>query len=225
MTLLPVSSGDPHVPAHNAERDAINALQTTIVDKMDKPKIPREGDVLRYDGTKWDTYQSRFFEGTGAPNGAVAAPIGSEYVDRAATNGAVKWTKAGDDGGNTGWLLTSGDTGFRNISPLIDIRSNGVVYTAILRRVGDFVDLYLDLKNPTNTASPWTVLTLPVGFRPGFDRYGALQDNSEAAAQSSAVLATGVVNLYTLTSGKRDRYQGQWSTRDTWPTALPGSVT
>lgn len=44
------------------------------------------------------------YEGTGSPNGVLTAPIGSEYVDTAATAGQVlKYIKT-TDVGNTGWL-------------------------------------------------------------------------------------------------------------------------
>lgn len=49
--------------------------------------------------------------GTGMPNGVVEAPIGTTYVDTAKTNGALKWIKT-TDGGNTGWKVAEGDTGW-----------------------------------------------------------------------------------------------------------------
>ena len=53
--------------------------------------------------------------GTGMPNGKVAAPVGTTYVDTAVTNGALKWIKrTGND--NRGWEVLIGDTGWRNLS-------------------------------------------------------------------------------------------------------------
>lgn len=49
--------------------------------------------------------------GTGMPNGVVEAPIGATYIDAAKTNGALKWIKT-TDGGNTGWKVAEGDTGW-----------------------------------------------------------------------------------------------------------------
>ena len=49
--------------------------------------------------------------GTGMPNGVVEAPIGTTYVDTAKTNGALKWIKT-TDGGNTGWKVVEGDSGW-----------------------------------------------------------------------------------------------------------------
>lgn len=53
--------------------------------------------------------------GTGMPNGKVTAPVGTTYVDKAVTNGALKWIKRrGTD--NQGWEVLAGDTGWRNLN-------------------------------------------------------------------------------------------------------------
>lgn len=52
--------------------------------------------------------------GTGMPNGVVEAPIGATYIDTAKTNGALKWIKT-TDGGNTGWKVVEGDTGWLTV--------------------------------------------------------------------------------------------------------------
>ena len=53
--------------------------------------------------------------GTGMPNGVVTADIGTTYVDKNKTNGALKWIKT-TDGGNTGWEVLIGDTGWRTLN-------------------------------------------------------------------------------------------------------------
>ena len=53
--------------------------------------------------------------GTGIPNGVVEAEIGTTYVDKNKTNGALKWIKT-TDGGNTGWEVLIGDTGWRTLN-------------------------------------------------------------------------------------------------------------
>ena len=47
--------------------------------------------------------------GTGSPEGEVAAPVGSVYIDTAATNGSIRWVKASGTG-STGWRDDYGDT-------------------------------------------------------------------------------------------------------------------
>ena len=53
--------------------------------------------------------------GTGMPNGVVEAEIGTTYVDKNKTNGALKWIKT-TNGGNTGWEVLIGDTGWRTLN-------------------------------------------------------------------------------------------------------------
>lgn len=53
--------------------------------------------------------------GTGMPNGKVEAPVGTTYVDKAVTNGALKWIKRSGTG-NQGWEVLTGDTGWRTLN-------------------------------------------------------------------------------------------------------------
>ena len=53
--------------------------------------------------------------GTGMPNGVVTAEIGTTYIDKNKTNGAFKWIKT-TNGGNQGWEVLSGDTGWRTLN-------------------------------------------------------------------------------------------------------------
>ncbi len=53
--------------------------------------------------------------GTGMPNGVVTAEIGTTYVDKNKTNGALKWIKT-TDSGNQGWEVLIGDTGWRTLN-------------------------------------------------------------------------------------------------------------
>lgn len=68
--------------------------------------------------------------GTGMPNGKVTAPVGTTYVDTAATNGALKWIKrTGTD--KQGWEVLTGDTGWRTL----EIRSKlGASYLKVRRK-------------------------------------------------------------------------------------------
>lgn len=231
MHMDPVSQGDPHVPAHNAERAAINALEEAINNRIPFPGGAATGDLMRWDGTAWVTTDTRFFEGEGNPNGVVAAPIGSRYVDKLATNETVEWTKTSGGDSNEGWTAPAKetkDTGVRNIASLITpIPAGAIVHYARLQRWGNVVSMYLDLTMPTAATPSWAVIpsALP-GFSPGFDRYGALQDNRETAnTGGTQVSSTGQVFIYnTVSPKKRDRYSGTWLTRDAWPAALPGTA-
>lgn len=66
--------------------------------------------------TNVPTGQANEYEihGTGMPNGKVTAPVGTTYVDTAATNGALKWIKR-TRADNQGWEVLTGDTGWRTL--------------------------------------------------------------------------------------------------------------
>ena len=169
-----------------------------------------------------------FLSGTGSPQGVVAAPVGSQYRDTAATAGAVIWVKASDTG-TSGWVVQHGDTGWRQISP-----SNVTSGTVAIRRINSTV-LYrmsavivtagsgnLALHNATNP--------LPDGFRGHTD-----SDTDYRLRPISAVTHIYQVALWSrfclslLSSGTRPTaaFLGTptWHTDDPWPTTLPGSPT
>ena len=77
--------------------------------------------------------------GTGMPNGVVTANIGTTYVDENKTNGALKWIKT-TDGGNRGWQVFTGDTGWRTL-PLVNKRGNARLQ---IRRINDEVIVKFD---------------------------------------------------------------------------------
>ena len=72
--------------------------------------------------------------GSGMPNGVVEAEIGTTYVDKNKTNGAFKWIKT-TDGGNQGWEVLTGDTGWRRLN----ISSKLNTASLHIRRVNNMV--------------------------------------------------------------------------------------
>lgn len=202
MTLNPVSSGDPHVPAHNAERDAINALELEVAQKITLPPGAQTGDLLRWDGTQWLTTETRMFEGNGNPNGLIAAPVGSRYVDKNATHGAVEWIKNGGGDSNTGWMTLVGDSGWLKVgtsgnSPFLNGWANyptGDWADAAYRKINGIVFLkgLLTRASSRNIA----MFQLPIGFRP-FEsmHFGTLTQNvSDSDYLGIHIGTTGMVS-------------------------------
>lgn len=219
MSLDPVSSGDPHVSAHNAERSAINQIAQGLEGKISLPGGALTGDLLRWDGTQWATTETRFFEGNGRPDGNFAAPVGSRYIDKTAVSGAVEWVKRSGGDSNLGWMCLAGDTGLKDVRGLVGNRNGSVCTSATLQRIGSVVSMHLDLTMPTSGSMvSWQVFTTMAGYSPGINLYAGLQDNGETANTGGTVVeADGGVVIYTLAAGKRDRYYGTWLTRDPWP--------
>ena len=76
--------------------------------------------------------------GTGMPNGVVEAEIGTTYVDKNKTNGALKWIKT-TDGGNQGWEVLIGDTGWRTLNSISKLKVGDKTSYIKIRRVNNLV--------------------------------------------------------------------------------------
>ena len=72
--------------------------------------------------------------GFGSPEGVVTAEIGTTYVDKRVTNGALKWIKESGNG-NTGWRVLIGDTGWRTLTSVSKLGNSFVK----IRRVNNTV--------------------------------------------------------------------------------------
>lgn len=149
--------------------------------------------------------------GTGMPNGVVEAPIGTTYIDIAKTNGALKWIKT-TDGGNTGWKVAEGDTGwvlgwqenigdnknrmyFRRKNDVVHVKFNPEIKTS---RFNNNSNLILEI------GGYWSENTLSInGFKPVDDIvqtiYGTSSDiysNTSSAENSEGAQGTGAVIIH-----------------------------
>ena len=98
--------------------------------------------------------------GTGSPEGRISAEIGVTYIDTAKTNGALKWIKI-TDGGNQGWKVVEGDTGWV-LGWQVDTNKN-VMNQMYLRRINNVVHVKFELKINTSAIGPDTNLILDLG--------------------------------------------------------------
>ena len=160
-------------------------------------------------------------QGSGIPEGVVTASPGAVYSDTAVTRGAALWRKA-TGVGNTGWVVTNGDTGTRDVESLLVNGWARQAYDTDLARVGNRVsfDAYLNLTSTTAAL----VLTLPVGFRPSGWRYGTVT----RTGSNGTTLITANINgsiaapYYTGIGGSAAFLHVDFETSDPWPTTLPG---
>lgn len=224
MALRVVYVGESLPGALNETREVVNQHDVVLDTKIDKPGGTATGNLLVHDGVTWTPTETRFFEGTVRPEGNFAAPVGSRYINKNGSQGAVEWVKRTGGDSNTGWMVLAGDTGTRNVSAQVSKGNNGVVHECRLQRVGHVVDFYIDMTIPGNASNPYLFYTMPPGFTPTGNRYGGLQDNKELASNGTAVFGNGNAQLYSPVGGKRDRWSGTWITNDAWPTSLPGSA-
>lgn len=179
---------------------------------------------------------------SGRPSSAHGNP-GTFYVDRVSTNGASQWQKTA-----TGWEVTVGDTGWRDVSSLADPASfdfttevPGGSYMR-WRRIGSTV--HLAVRSPLAEGTVGTPAatrrqglingSLPALGSPAnpyiATGYGDIASSIMCSLTNSStstrldvqpIAATGNVSS-TITS----RVLGgnvSWLTNDPWPTALPGT--
>ena len=173
--------------------------------------------------------------GTGSPEGVVTAPVGTYYTDTALTNGAMRWAKKTGIG-NTGWKVTHGDTGWRNVTASlsgIDAANTG---TLSLRRIGVTVTWRFSnllLSAGSGTLSLWAAI--PTGFRGAAMVSLAVQrNNSQAYVNRIGLNVTGLgwlgeepigaVSTSTRPAIGLTGLTAPHATDDAWPTALPGTA-
>lgn len=184
--------------------------------------------------------------GTGMPNGKVTAPVGTTYVDTAATNGALKWIKrTGTD--SQGWEVLTGDTGWRTLqiasklgaSYLKVRRKNDTVmyqfgglswgWFGIVRRGGPGYSI-----QPSDRERNVFILGLqgvPQGFRPEFSLIGGIYNDKGTPYGTWYIGGPGDGNMlrFQFTDPvPTDRDIGDirvssimYLTTDPWPTRLP----
>lgn len=104
--------------------------------------------------------------GTGSPEGRISAEIGVTYIDTAKTNGALKWIKI-TDGGNQGWKVVEGDTGWV-LGWQYDTNKN-VINRMYFRRINNVVHVKFELKINTSAIRPDTNLILDLGSYESYD--------------------------------------------------------
>lgn len=92
------------------ELTSMNLVNTEALGEVSKKILEQTTKI-----TALEAKSAYEIHGTGMPNGRVAAPIGTTYVDTAVTNGALKWIKHSGDG-DRGWKVLIGDTGWRTLN-------------------------------------------------------------------------------------------------------------
>ena len=170
----------------------------------------------------------QILSGTGSPEGVVTAPVGSTWRDTNATTGAVKWIKA-SGAGNTGWKVEYGDTGWRNISTLIDATWDGAKFTYV-RRVGSNVHLGLSITKSTNLGAlvTYPVWTPASGFSPynGLSIFDGVAFLADTSTFVQIFMRPAIEARCGVTAGAGVPVRGTFSfpTNDAWPTVLPGTA-
>lgn len=184
--------------------------------------------------------------GVGMPNGKVAAPVGTTYVDTNVTNGALKWIKRSGNH-NDGWEVLTGDTGWRTLNIVSKLgasylkvrRKNDTVmyqfgglswgWFGIVRRGGAGYQV-----QPSDRERNCFILGLggvPVGFRSEFSLIGGIYNDKGVSYGTWYLGGVGDSNMlrFQFTDPvPTDRDIGDirvssisYLTSEPWPTRLP----
>lgn len=193
---------------------------------------PQGADGIDGSPTEFD------LRGTVSPEGVVTANPGVYYTDSNGTNGAWRWLKKTGTG-NTGWVVTSGDTGWRNINSLINATflPSGVLSGSLLVRRTE-TGIYLGFSglrpNADTALGTYSLVTLPTGFAPIGGMTG-LVNKSNGLAVTYQITSSGP-SVYLI--AKVFPAGGSWLNADplvgvipyigtsthAWPTSLPGTA-
>lgn len=158
--------------------------------------------------------------GNGMPNGKALAPVGSTYIDRDATNGAIRWIKK--TGGNSvnGWAVDYGDTGWRNITPN-PLPANIDKTDCKIRRVNDVVEVAIGYTNVINATEMVYTNSLPLGFRPAQNVFVTGISTGPGTSRTGGVAIDGTRIRWQSTVGNWRTAYARYTTDDAWPASLP----
>lgn len=189
-----------------------------------KPVVTFMSGELRLESSKltFGASDVAMIAGNGMPNGVVLAPVGSTYIDKNATNGAIRWVK-NTGAGNTGWVVDYGDTGWRNITPN-PLPANIKSTSCKIRRVNDMVELAIGYTEIISVAEVVYINPLPKGFQPTPGIFITGESTGPGTLRSGGVAVDGSrVRLQASIGQYRTAYI-TYSTHEPYPTQLPGTA-
>lgn len=183
------------------------------------------GNELRLENSKltFGASDVAMIAGNGMPNGKVLAPVGSTYIDRDATNGAIRWIKK--TGGNSvnGWAIDYGDTGWRNITPN-PLPTNIDKTDCKIRRVNDVVEVAIGYTNVINATEMVYTNSLPLGFRPAQNVFVTGTSTGPGTSRTGGVAIDGTRIRWQSTVGNWRTAYARYTTDDPWPTTPQGTA-
>lgn len=180
-------------------RNRLSSAEKALFARPSNPTLSLNDNTLSISGgnsVTLPTHQSEI-RGTGMPNGVVEAPIGTTYIDTAKTKGALKWIKT-TDGGNQGWKVTEGDTGW--VLGWQEDKDNDAINRMYFRRKNDVVHVKFEPKINTSTISPSANLILDFGSfesedNLSIDGFKPIDDVVQAIFKTSSDIYSGTAGV------------------------------
>ena len=140
------------------------------------------------------------------------------YTDESVGRRIFTW-----DSVNGRWQQTYGDTGWRDITSLLD-GANWTCTSVMLRRQNDVVEIAFNNLTGTGTTSQVPIgSTLPSGFRPKSTE-DQLYNEGTIAAPTMAAFRCASSTVYVHWTATAGYPSMTYITGDAWPTVLPGTA-
>lgn len=170
-------------------------------------------------GLKWDGPNE--LKGFGSPVGALQAPINTIYRDLENTHGALYWLKLNNT--INGWSVIYGDTGWRNISNMVN---NELVVTScslFIKRLNNLIHFSANsFTIDNNNTLGANLIRIPPGFRSGIYLW---RETNPGYTSSKVYLVAGSVQYIAFATPPKgdNRFTAYWHAHDQepWPTILP----
>lgn len=213
-------SSSPVVPTATTNTQAVNKAQMDAADAL-KLNISDNRVELR---------------GVGFPQGVVSAPVGSTYIDTNATNGAIEWKKA-TGSSTTGWVVSVGDTGWRDVLPLVNTGFlstmadyNNFLQIRIKNGIVELRGRLLTTRATVNEEQIFMSLTsLPSAYRASATSVQVFTESANSTDLGAptfgfvrdSINSSGQIGVYTFMSGKSYSVNIKWTNNGSWPVTLP----
>jgi hypothetical protein len=211
-----------------ADKNYVDSQDAVLAERIDTGlgnKVNKAGDTMTGNLTvpSVTVNGSNFLTGTGSPNGVVVAPVGSTYIDRDATNGAIRWIKKTGRNSVNGWAIDYGDTGWRNITPN-PLPANIDKTDCKIRRVNDVVEVAIGYTSVINATEMVYTNSLPLGFRPAQNVFVTGTSTGPGTSRTGGVAIDGTRIRWQSTVGNWRTAYARYTTDDPWPISLPGTA-
>lgn len=176
------------------------------------------GNELRLENSKltFGASDVAMIAGNGMPNGKVLAPVGSIYIDRDATNGAIRWIKKTNGNSVNGWAVEYGDTGWRNITPN-PLPANIDKTDCEIRRVNNVVEVAIGYTNVISATEKVYVNRLPLGFCPAQKVFVTGISTGPGTSRTGGIAIDGTRIRWQSTVGNWRTAYARYTTDDDWP--------
>lgn len=173
------------------------------------------------DLTRWYDPLNRV--GQGSPYNVIAPrQKGETWTDLDQTNGARKWVATGTTA--TSWVVTDGDTGWRNVASLLVNGWATGASSLYLRRLNGVTFLKSSSVGLTGASATLDAfMTLPTGFRCPNGDYGLVGVCSIPGAGTLLPINRGMSDVVMCSARGYVSTFSSWGTDEPWPTSLPGT--